>query len=100
MTAGWWILRNAEVMEAMLDGYETTGKPIYRDMFQNTYKDFIARNGDYWSNNDFNDDIAWAVLDSVRAYLLFGDQSYLDIAKKKKTGTLCIKEEQKEEQTD
>ena len=51
-------------------------------MFQNTYKDFIARNGDYWSNNDFNDDIAWAVLDSVRAYLLFGDQSYLDIAKK------------------
>ena len=77
---GFWGI--AEVMEAMLDGYETTGKPIYRDMFQNTYKDFIARNGDYWSNNDFNDDIAWAVLDSVRAYLLFGDQSYLDIAKK------------------
>ena len=77
---GFWGI--AEVMEAMLDGYETTGKPIYRDMFQNTYKDFIARNEDYWSNNDFNDDIAWAVLDSVRAYLLFGDQSYLDIAKK------------------
>lgn len=77
---GFWGI--AEVMEAMLDGYETTGKSIYRDMFQNTYKDFIARNGDYWSNNDFNDDIAWAVLDSVRAYLLFGDQSYLDIAKK------------------
>ena len=34
-------------------------------------------------NNDFNDDIAWAVLDSVRAYLLFGDQSYLDIAREK-----------------
>ena len=77
---GFWGI--AEVMEAMLDGYETTGKSIYKEMFQNTYKDFIARNGDYWSNNDFNDDIAWAVLDSVRAYLLFGDQSYLDIAKK------------------
>lgn len=77
---GFWGI--AEVMEAMLDGYETTGKSIYKELFQGTYNDFIARNGDYWTNNDFNDDIAWAVLDSVRAYLLFGDQKYLDIAKK------------------
>lgn len=77
---GFWGI--AEVMEAMLDGYENTGKNIYREMFEGTYNDFIARNGDYWTNNDFNDDIAWAVLDSVRAYLLFGEQRYLDIAKK------------------
>ena len=77
---GFWGI--AEVMEAMLDGYETTGKAVYKEMFEGTYNDFIARNGDYWTNNDFNDDISWAVLDSVRAYLLFGEQKYLDIAKK------------------
>lgn len=77
---GFWGI--AEVMESMLDGYETTGKPVYKDMFVGTYNDFISRNGDYWTNNDFNDDIAWAVLASVRAYLMFGEQKYLDIAKK------------------
>lgn len=77
---GFWGI--AEVMEAMLDGYETTGKSVYKEMFVGTYNDFIARNGDYWSGNSFNDDITWAVLDSVRAYLLFGNQTYLDIAKK------------------
>lgn len=76
---GFWGI--AEVMEAMLDGYETTGKKVYREMFEGTYNDFIKRNGENWSNNDFNDDIAWAVLDSVRAYLLFGEQRYLNIAK-------------------
>lgn len=77
---GFWGI--AEVMEAMLDGYETTGKKVYREMFEGTYNDFIARNSDDWSGNDFNDDVAWAVLDSVRAYLMFGEQRYLDIAKK------------------
>ena len=77
---GFWGV--AEVMEGMLDGYETTGKAVYKEMFEGTYNDFIARNSDDWSGNDFNDDIAWAVLDSVRAYLMFGEQRYLDIAKK------------------
>ena len=77
---GFWGV--AEVMEGMLDGYETTGKAVYKEMFEGTYNDFIARNSDNWSGNDFNDDIAWAVLDSVRAYLMFGEQKYLDIAKK------------------
>lgn len=77
---GFWGI--AEVMEAMLDGYETTGKSIYKEMFEGTYNDFIARNSDDWSGNEYNDDISWAVLDCVRAYLLFGDSKYLDVAKK------------------
>lgn len=77
---GFWGI--AEVMEAMLDGYETTGKPAYKDMFVGTYNDFLVRNGDYWTNNNYNDDISWAAIASVRAYLLFGEQKYLDIAKK------------------
>lgn len=76
---GFWGI--AEVMEAMLDGYETTGKKVYKEMFEGTYNAFIKRNGEHWSNNDFNDDIAWAVLASARAYLMFGDQKYKDIAK-------------------
>ncbi|MBQ9886136.1 MAG: carbohydrate-binding protein [Lachnospiraceae bacterium] len=76
---GFWGI--AEVMEAMLDGYETTGRSEYRTMFEGTYNDFIARNGDFWSNNSYNDDITWAVLDSVRAYLLFGNDRYLTIAR-------------------
>lgn len=77
---GFWGI--AEVMEAMLDGYETTGKAVYKEMFEGTYNDFIARNSDDWSGNEYNDDVAWAVLDSVRAYLMFGNSKYLDIAKK------------------
>lgn len=75
---GFWGI--AEVMEAMLDGYETTGKPVYKELFQGTYNDFIARNGETWSNNAYNDDLTWAVIGSARAYLLFGDSKYLDIA--------------------
>lgn len=77
---GFWGI--AEVMEAMLDGYETTGKSVYKEMFEGTYNDFIARNSDDWSGNEYNDDVSWAVLDCVRAYLMFGDSKYLDVAKK------------------
>lgn len=75
---GFWGI--AEVMESMLDGYETTGNSLYKTLFVNTYNDFIARNGDYWTSNNYNDDISWASIMSVRAYLLFGEQKYLDIA--------------------
>lgn len=42
---------------------------------------FIARQGNNWESNDFNDDIAWIVIASVRGYLMTGKQSYLDVAK-------------------
>lgn len=76
---GFW--GEAEIMEALLDGYETTGKAIYKDMFVTTYKDFIATNGEDWAWKDWNDDLAWAVLASVRAYILFGDEQYLTYGK-------------------
>ena len=76
---GFW--GEAEIMEALLDGYETTGKAIYKDMFVTTYKDFIATNGEDWAWKDWNDDLAWAVLASVRAYILLGDEQYLTYGK-------------------
>ena len=76
---GFWGM--AEIMESFLDGYETTGKAIYKDMFVTTYDDFIAVNTEDWAWKDWNDDIAWGVLASVRAYLMFGNERYLTLGK-------------------
>jgi len=80
-TLGWGFWSVAEVMEAMLDGYELTGNPQYREMFQGTWDSFLVKNGENWSWNAYNDDITWAALTGCRAYMLFGGQKYLDIAK-------------------
>ena len=77
---GFWGI--AEVMEGMLDGYETTGKSTYKDMFVNTWNNFIHNNGDYWTGNNYNDDISWAAIAACRAYMMIGNESYLTIAKK------------------
>ncbi|MFV0468941.1 MAG: glycoside hydrolase family 76 protein [Dysgonomonas sp.] len=76
---GWW--GDAEMLEVVLDAYETTGDPAHETMFRELYKNFIFRNKSNWSYNEFNDDIAWMVIASLRGYLLFGDASYLTYAK-------------------
>lgn len=76
---GWW--GDAEMFEVVLDAFETTGNSEYEEMFRQLYVNFIARNRDDWAYNDYNDDIAWMVLASVRAYLMFGDQNFLTNAK-------------------
>lgn len=76
---GWW--GDAEMFEVVLDAYETTGNSQHEEMFRQLYINFTSRNGTDWLYNDFNDDIAWMVIASVRAYLMFGDQNYLNNAK-------------------
>jgi predicted alpha-1,6-mannanase (GH76 family) len=88
---GFW--GEAECMEILLDAYETTGKEEYKTMFEEVYSHFVSgsggwntTNGKDWSWNEFNDDIAWGVLASIRAYFLFGNNTarnlnYLSIAK-------------------
>jgi predicted alpha-1,6-mannanase (GH76 family) len=91
-STGFW--GEAEMMETILDAYETTGKQEYKTMFEEVYAHFTGTpagwgqpgNGQDWRWNDFNDDIAWAVLASLRAYLMFGQHpnanlNYLTIAK-------------------
>jgi len=91
-STGFW--GEAEIMETILDAYETTGKKEYKTMFEEVYEHFVSYpagwyqpgNGQDWRWNDFNDDIAWAVLASVRAYLILGEHpnsgiKYLDIAR-------------------
>jgi hypothetical protein len=76
---GWW--GDAEMLEIIMDAYETTGDAAYKEMFEELYSNFIARNGSNWQYNEYNDDITWMVLVCVRAYLLFGDTPYLQKAK-------------------
>jgi len=91
-SSGFW--GEAEMMETLLDAYETSGKQEYKTMFEEVYQHFVSYpagwgqpgNGQDWRWNDYNDDIAWAVLASVRAYLMFGRHpnagiNYLLIAK-------------------
>ena len=91
-STGFW--GEAEMMETILDAYETTGKQEYKNMFEEVYEHFVSYpagwyqpgNGQDWRWNEFNDDIAWAVLASVRAYLMFETHpntniNYLTIAK-------------------
>ncbi len=81
VSTGFWGL--AENMEVLLDAYETTGKEEYKTMFEEIYANFISNKSTNWMGNEFNDDIAWAVLASIRAYFMFGngDINYLSIAR-------------------
>lgn len=88
---GFW--GEAECMEIILDAYETSGREEYKTMFEEVYKHFVSgtggwttTNGKNWMWNEFNDDIVWATLASIRAYFMFGNNAvdnldYLSIAK-------------------
>lgn len=91
-STGFW--GEAECMEIILDAYETTGKEEYKTMFEEVYEHFVSYpagwgqsgNGTDWMWNDFNDDVAWAVLASIRAHFMFGQHpnssiNYLNIAR-------------------
>jgi predicted alpha-1,6-mannanase (GH76 family) len=82
MGGGFW--GGAENMEILLDAYETTGNAEYKTLFEESYKTFLKQNSTNWQGNPFNDDIAWACIASVRAYLMFGNPTginYLNNAK-------------------
>jgi predicted alpha-1,6-mannanase (GH76 family) len=72
---------NAEMMEVVLDAFEVTKDLKYKTMFEAMYKNFIEKNGTDWQDNKYNDDIAWAVLFSVRGYLLTGNIALREKAK-------------------
>ncbi len=73
---GFW--DKAEMMEIVLDAYEVTKDKKYLEKFNAMYTNFITRNKADWMYNNFNDDIAWAVLFSVRGYLFTGSKTYLE----------------------
>ena len=79
---GFWSV--AEMIEILLDAFETTGHQEYQEMFYKVYENFYKTQGDKngdWMNNPYNDDIAWIVIACARAHILFNDQKFLPIAK-------------------
>jgi predicted alpha-1,6-mannanase (GH76 family) len=76
---GFW--DQAEMIETVLDAYETTKDPVYKAKFEALFNNFLTNHKKDWMYNKYNDDIAWAVLFSVRGYLNFKDKRYLDQAK-------------------
>lgn len=99
---GWW--SDAEMIETILDAFETTQCQRYHDIFHELYANFISRNGSDWTYNEYNDDITWMVLACVRAYKFFNNEEYLKLARKnydamydrslQKYGTLVWKQSQ------
>ncbi len=71
----------AEIYEIVIDAYENTGDPRYRDMIYDIFRGFKLHNGENWAHNEYNDDIMWMVIACSRAYLLTGDPVFAEIAR-------------------
>lgn len=84
---GWGL---AEMLEILLDGYEATGNQRYLDLFKKGFRVHTNGAGTNWTgggNNydwfgyDFNDDVMWMIIASIRAYHLTGQTYYRTLAK-------------------
>lgn len=71
----------AETVEVLIDAYERFGDEEYKELMCEQVDAFIRQNGTNWKGNPYNDDIMWAVIMCSRAYLLTGEEKYLDYAK-------------------
>jgi predicted alpha-1,6-mannanase (GH76 family) len=76
---GFW--DKAEMMEIVLDAYEVTKDKKYLKNFDTMYDNFLVQHTGNWMDNKFNDDIAWAAIFCVRAYLHTGNKAYLEKSK-------------------
>ena len=83
---------DAEMLETVLDAYETTGREEYLDVFRDVFNYFKMAVGiDWlklkyddvykWYGHEFNDDVMWMIIASARAYHLTGSSMYLNYAK-------------------
>ncbi|WP_274651434.1 carbohydrate-binding protein [Paenibacillus humicola] len=80
---GFWI--EAELWELVMDAYDHTTddglKAKLRTQIDDIFDGTVAKYGDDWTNNHFNDDIMWWAMASARAYQITKEQRYLDKAK-------------------
>lgn len=83
---------DAEMLETVLDAYETSGDADYLTLFEKVFNFFKTNVGDKWNKlvyndtykwygHDFNDDVMWMIIASARAYHLTGNTTYLNYAK-------------------
>lgn len=74
--------QQAEIFEIVIDAYECTGDADYLALIDEMYRGFLAKHGEDWSYNDFNDDIMWMTIGCARAYEATKDTKYLTMAEK------------------
>jgi predicted alpha-1,6-mannanase (GH76 family) len=72
--ADFW--KQSEEIEMIIDAYERTGNTVYKGMITETLNGYINQNGSSWTWNSFNDDIAWAVIASLRGYQKTGNTTF------------------------
>jgi predicted alpha-1,6-mannanase (GH76 family) len=71
----WW---EAQLWELVMDTYQRTNSPDYRQMLDDVYDGFVGQYPTF--ANDFNDDLGWWAQASVRAYEITGQSRYLNRA--------------------
>lgn len=76
---GFWT--DAEILEIFIDAYELIGDEKYLTVAKQFYDGIIQRRGTDWAWNDYNDDIFWMVLATIRLYKNTNDAQYLQVAK-------------------
>ncbi len=76
---GWWTF--AEEIEMAEDAYGSSPSAYRQNLVASLCNGFIASNGTLWTGNQYNDDIAWAVIAFSRAYLITGNTTFRDIAR-------------------
>ena len=74
---GFW--QEIEQVEGIEDANARSGG-AYKEQVVALLNGFTKRHGKSWSNNDFNDDIAWAVIAYTRGYQATGNREFLAIA--------------------
>jgi predicted alpha-1,6-mannanase (GH76 family) len=80
---GFWV--EAELWEMVMDAYVHTSntglKSQLRTQIDDVFDGTVAKYGEDWTNNHFNDDIMWWAMASAKAYAITKEQRYLDKAK-------------------
>lgn len=75
---GFWT--DAEMLEVIIDAYERIGDPRYLQIAEQFYDGIIERRSEDWSWNDFNDDVFWMTLATIRLYKNTQNEEYRDVA--------------------
>ncbi|MCM3631245.1 carbohydrate-binding protein [Paenibacillus glycanilyticus] len=77
-----WV--EAELWELVMDAYLEATDPVLkaklRTQIDDVFDGAVAKYGQDWTNNTFNDDIMWWAMGSARAYQITQDAKYLERA--------------------
>lgn len=77
--SGWWT--GAELLEMAQDAHDNSPTAARQGIVTSSCNGFLSQHGSSWTYNEYNDDIAWAVIAFSRAYLITGNSTFRNVAK-------------------